>query len=715
MIHVGDNSWNLRVMITDLQVEKTLRVKGDLHIGGVMLKLSKTEANPKDWSDHALWWPARNIWLTRTRSTLDQVGLHADALLHFTPMHKILRVQIPDLRYLDCRVDFSVKTFKAVVSLCKDLGIRYPEELSLCKPLSPEHLKKNYADQPKKKMLVEQNGNYQNSREYIHPAPDTNTFIPTHANSFNGSDSSLDDRPFSCAPVTQRPTPPPQHNPQGTTPISSPTGTLRHHTNGFHHSFNDSSSSLGDFIENLAYSPRAPSPEAISKLVRPKTLVERARMNVGWLDSSLSIMEQGIREFDTLCLRFKYYSFFDLNPKYDQVRINQLYEQAKWQLLNEEMDCTEEEMLMFGALQLQINLQNDQPQPDSGIDTSSLDNGGDDDIDAALSELQITLEGPQNGSRNGDITYIPELTDYLRFFKPRKFTLKAYKRYWFTYKDLHLYLYKSREESRSSALPAVSINLRGCEVTPEVNLAQGKFHIKLEVPPEHGIGTNSEVWIRCDNEEQYAKWMAACRLAAKGRSLADSSYDSEVSSIRSFLSMQKPAQAPAVNINPNNIDPTEYLAPRFVKKLSKKAGHRMLDAHANVKNLSLIDSKLNYIKAWQSLPEYGVSLFVIKFDGHKKACLLGVANNRIMQMDIGSGDHVKTWRYNTMKAWNVNWEVKHMMIQLEGENIVFSCLSSDCKVVHEFIGGYIFMSMRSKENNQTLNEEMFHKLTGGWN
>lgn len=43
MIHVGDNTWNLRVMITDLQVEKTLRVKGDLHIGGVMLKLSKTE------------------------------------------------------------------------------------------------------------------------------------------------------------------------------------------------------------------------------------------------------------------------------------------------------------------------------------------------------------------------------------------------------------------------------------------------------------------------------------------------------------------------------------------------------------------------------------------------------------------------------------------------------------------------------------------------
>ena len=36
---VGDGSWNLRVYVTELQVERSLRVKGDLHIGGVMLRL----------------------------------------------------------------------------------------------------------------------------------------------------------------------------------------------------------------------------------------------------------------------------------------------------------------------------------------------------------------------------------------------------------------------------------------------------------------------------------------------------------------------------------------------------------------------------------------------------------------------------------------------------------------------------------------------------
>lgn len=68
-------------------------------------------------------------------------------------------------------------------------------------------------------------------------------------------------------------------------------------------------------------------------------------------------------------------------------------------------------------LQLQVNLQNDIQQPDSGIDTSSLDNGADDDIDAALSELQLTLGGSNGHSKTSDITHIPELTDYLRFLR----------------------------------------------------------------------------------------------------------------------------------------------------------------------------------------------------------------------------------------------------------------------------------------------------------
>jgi hypothetical protein len=52
---VGDGSWNLRVFVTDLQVERTLRVKGDLHIGGVMLKLVEDLGKLKKMIISAPW------------------------------------------------------------------------------------------------------------------------------------------------------------------------------------------------------------------------------------------------------------------------------------------------------------------------------------------------------------------------------------------------------------------------------------------------------------------------------------------------------------------------------------------------------------------------------------------------------------------------------------------------------------------------------------
>jgi len=445
------------------------------------------------------------------------------------------------------------------------------------------------------------------------------------------------------------------------------------------------------------------TPEVKNTQLHPKTLVERARMNVGWLDSSLSIMEQGIQEFDTLLLRFKYYTFYDLNPKLDAVRINMIFEQAKWLILNEQLDCTEEEMLLFAALQLQVGLQANVPQPHDMYEE-------DDDVDAALSELQISLEGSANP--NNDITQVPQLSDYLRFFKPKRFTLKSFKSLFFVCRDLVLSAYKSSNAAAQGIDPVMQVNLKGCEVTPEVNLSQHKYQIKLEIPSAEGM---SEMWLRFDTEIQYAKWLAASRLAAKGKTMADSGYDAEVKSIMAFLSMQHPASQPAINPATLDINIEDYVAPRFLRKMRSKLRQKILEAHANVKDLNLLEAKVNFIKAWQSLPDYGVSLFVVRFHGEKKDELLGIASNKIMRMSLNNGDHIKTWRFSTMKAWNINWETKHMMIQLDDDkSVIFNCLSADCKVVHEFIGGYIFLSMRSKDANQSLNEDMFHKLTGGW-
>lgn len=62
------------------------------------------------------------MWLARPRSTLDQYGVQADAQLDFTPMHKNLRVQLPDLQILDLRVNFSMNVFAALIQISKELG-----------------------------------------------------------------------------------------------------------------------------------------------------------------------------------------------------------------------------------------------------------------------------------------------------------------------------------------------------------------------------------------------------------------------------------------------------------------------------------------------------------------------------------------------------------------------------------------------------------------
>merc|ERR1719191_2643943 len=626
----GDGSWQLSIFVTDLQVERSLRVRGDLHIGGVMIQLVDSLDIAMDWSDHAIWWPTRNIWLDKTRWTLDQYNVNADTVIHFTPMHKTLRIQLPDLRYVDCTVDFSVKTFNASVGMCKDLGLRHPEELSLCKPLDPEHLRQNYQEVMMRRRAPPPTKEGKTQLQGL----DTNTFIAQNGTLPSNGTMKTPTKGY--------------HSPHGTL---NGNGNYSPYSNG--HSYVSPSgrptSPQGPSLEEmgLAMSPPA-TPEAKNTILKPKGLEQRARMNVGWLDSSLSIMEQGVREFDTLCLRYKYFNFYDLNTKFDPSRINQIYEQARWQILNEEIDCTEEEMMLFAALQLQVAMQANVPQP-------SHDEDENDDVDGELEKLKNTLEGGSGGRGWEDVTEDPSISDYLQYYKPKRFALKSYKRLYFVCKNLYLLAYKSAEAARSGGDLLFSVHLKGCEVTPALNLTANRFELKLEVPSAEGM---TEMYLKFNSDQQYAEWLAACRLAAKGKTLADSSYDAEVNTIKAFLSMQSPASAPAINPNTVEINAEDYVAPRFARKMKSKLRQKILEAHANVKDLNLLEAKMNFKRAWESLPEYGVSLFVVKFHGEKKEELLGVGNNKIMRMSLPGGEHIKTWRYSTMKAWNVNWETR---------------------------------------------------------
>uniref|UniRef100_A0A9L0SWR5 FERM domain containing kindlin 2 n=1 Tax=Equus caballus TaxID=9796 RepID=A0A9L0SWR5_HORSE len=630
----ADGTWELSVHVTDLSRDVTLRVTGEVHIGGVMLKLVEKLDVKKDWSDHALWWEKKRTWLLKTHWTLDKYGIQADAKLQFTPQHKLLRLQLPNMKYVKVKVNFSDRVFKAVSDICKTFNIRHPEELSLLKkPRDPTKKKKKKLDDQSEDEALELEGPLitpGSGSIYSSPGLYSKTMTPTY-DAHDGS------------------------------PLS-PTSAW----------FGDSALSEGN-PGILAVSQPITSPEILAKMFKPQALLDKAKINQGWLDSSRSLMEQDVKENEALLLRFKYYSFFDLNPKY---HINKLSIMTSENHLN---------------------------NSDKEVD----------EVDAALSDLEITLEGGKTSTILGDITSIPELADYIKVFKPKKLTLKGYKQYWCTFKDTSISCYKSKEES--SGTPAHQMNLRGCEVTPDVNISGQKFNIKLLIPVADGM---NEIWLRCDNEKQYAHWMAACRLASKGKTMADSSYNPEVQNILSFLKMQ--------HLNPDpqfipeqitaDINPECLVSPRYLKKYkNKQITARILEAHQNVAQMSLIEAKMRFIQAWQSLPEFGITHFIARFQGGKKEELIGIAYNRLIRMDAGTGDAIKTWRFSNMKQWNVNWEIKMVTVEFADEvRLSFICTEVDCKVVHEFIGGYIFLSTRAKDQNESLDEEMFYKLTSGW-
>lgn len=74
-----------------------------------------------------------------------------------------------------------------------------------------------------------------------------------------------------------------------------------------------------------------------------------------------------------------------------------------------------------------------------------------------------------------------------------------------------------------------------------------------------------------------------------------------------------------------------------------------------------------------------------RFQGGKREELIGITYNRLIRMDAGTGDAIKTWRFSNMKQWNVNWEIK--MVEKPPER--FTLASLDARLVTSNLGSNI--------------------------
>ena len=70
-------------------------------------------------------------------------------------------------------------------------------------------------------------------------------------------------------------------------------------------------------------------------------------------------MQQEVRSGDLLMLRFKYSTNLDLDLRKDSVRINQLYEQTRLAILNDDSELTVEEAVVLAGIMYQVDSQVD--------------------------------------------------------------------------------------------------------------------------------------------------------------------------------------------------------------------------------------------------------------------------------------------------------------------------------------------------------------------
>jgi kindlin 2 len=106
--------------------------------------------------------------------------------------------------------------------------------------------------------------------------------------------------------------------------------------------------------------------------------------------------------------------------------------------------------------------------------------------------------------------------------------------------------------------------------------------------------------------------------------MADASYETEVKVIKEFLRLQKPDMTASMSLpadiyNDLDLEPENCVAPRFLGgKRARQFALWIAEAHTRVKDRSLMEAKLSYIRAWQALPDYGVTYFVIHQPQSKK-------------------------------------------------------------------------------------------------
>ena len=153
--------------------------------------------------------------------------------------------------------------------------------------------------------------------------------------------------------------------------------------------------------------------------------------------------------------------------------------------------------------------------------------------------------------------------------------------YYTIFRDTTLYAYRPQDFDHDSMNPTkepeIVLNMNICEVNPDVLASQQRYCFQIIDSSK----SRCYYYVKCQSELQYAKWFAACKQASQGHTMAHSSYDEQVHNTLKLLQIQsKFSKTKNVNkqeLKSLDVDPSQFIAPRFLKRKSKEQVNNLFD------------------------------------------------------------------------------------------------------------------------------------------
>ncbi|XP_072776317.1 fermitin family homolog 3-like [Taeniopygia guttata] len=406
-----------------------------------------------------------------------------------------------------------------------------------------------------------------------------------------------------------------------------------------------------------------------------------------WLDVGRALLEQDVAEDEELELRFKYPCAVGLDPQ-EGPRVALLQEEALGEILSEELECSEEQGLRFAALQYLIEGEEEGAEwgdPPETPETPKPTETPEPDLNAALERLELSLGGGGTPEARGAP---PELEEELEILSPSPWPFRGSRpsptRAVLRGSSLSLWT------PPSSGGPQQQLNLRGSEVTPQVDLGAQKFGIKLRLP---GPGGGSETLLRCRDAPQFARWVCGCRAAAFGEgSPPPPALRAQLRGVLGVLGGGRPQRGDPPGTPPRDPpDPRRLLPPRLQRRLKgQQFPQRLLPVLLREGPLSPPQARLRFLQEWRALPGFGLGLFVVRFRGAPRDELLALGPSRLSRVPIGPGGAARGWSYRELERWDVNWDSGQVRLWLRGDlTLALRVLSAPPRALHQFLGGYL--------------------------